>query len=397
MKKYYIYKYNNKYDHDEFSKILKENKIGLGYSHSILGLLEMELGTNILCNKNLLCYIEFDENEITEDEIIELFSKNGIDLLTNEKICIETSNIDKLIKSTIEKSNQEEEYIIDFIESREDLINFDTIKDNFNQIYEYLKRLDLFGNTLLITDPYIFPHKHFSWYETGLIDLFIKLNPKKIITHCYGQNLCNKFFNKIKSELKKHNIELDNVERDDYHDRFWICEEKKLGIVIGISLNYEKIKKAYINNLDDKDVDFIVSDLKNRVSRYLEGELVCTINGINQLYNSVNFSLFKYNTGEIYIGHMEINGNNLQRANGDDKYKEINIYHNSNNINNISPVIDNNNIYIRYYVDSNYNYLINLDMNTNNGKIYCYKDNMDINKENELVNIKIKNNKNFHI
>ena len=100
--------------------------------------------------------------------------------------------------------------------------------------------------------------------------------------------MCKELFQKVNDELKKSNITLNHVKRDDYHDRFWICQEKEKGIVLGISLNYEKVKKAYIEELNYTDTKTIRDDLKGQREFYLKEERF--YRSILSEKNKINFS-----------------------------------------------------------------------------------------------------------
>lgn len=265
--KYYLYKYNKNYDNErnpnifyEICKVCKDkdNETKISECSSTIGLLQIELSTRILDDKILICNIEFDENKISENELISIFEKYGIDLLSNEKIQMEVDDINPIMNCLFGKSDNEE-YITNYIQSMEGLVNFDTMKDIFEQVYKYLGKLNVSGKTLIITDPYILYKVHFSEYENKLKELFSKLSPKEIKFYIPNSKLCDTFFNKISYELK--NINFININVDNYHDRFWICKEEKLGVVIGTSLNFNNTKKAYINILDKEDIDTILNDL----------------------------------------------------------------------------------------------------------------------------------------
>lgn len=267
--KYYLYKYNENYAKDEYPNIFyeiakvckdKDDKVKISDCSPTIVRLQMKLSIRILDDKILMCNIEFDENKISENELISICEKYGIDLLVNKNIQMEVDDINPIINYLSGKSdNDNEEYIIDYIQSMEGLVNFDTMEDIFEQVYKYLEKLNVSNKTLIITDPYILYKRHFSKYKEKLIELFSKLSPKEIKFYIPNSKLCNKFFNDIFNELK--NIKRININTDNYHDRFWICEEEKLGVVIGTSLNCNNTKKAYINTLDAEDVDMILNDL----------------------------------------------------------------------------------------------------------------------------------------
>lgn len=200
-RKYYLgkNKNNNCNTHDNI-KNDSSNNIKIKTS-PMLDLLKMNISCS-LNNKKLVCYeIEFDENKIDEDKVVSICKKHGINLFVNKNINIQIKDIDIVIKNLLNKEDYEE-YIIDIVEAREYLINFDIMKDNFDQVYEYLKNLNIKDNTLFITDPYLFPYRHFSWYETGLTSLFKELSPKNIVVYISENNLCKELFQRVNDELK---------------------------------------------------------------------------------------------------------------------------------------------------------------------------------------------------
>lgn len=380
-RKYYLGKNKNN-NCNTYDNIKNTSNNYINFTASpILDFLEMKLNCS-LNDKKLICYeIEFDENNITEDRIISIFKKHGIDLFVNKNIKMQIKDIDIIIKNLLNKDENDEEYIIDYNQSQEDLINFDIMKDNFDQVYEYLKNLNIKDNTLFITDPYLFPYRHFSWYETGLTSLFKELSPKNIVVYISENNLCKELFQRVNDELKKSNITLNHVKRDDYHDRFWICQEKEKGIVLGISLNYEKVKKAYIEELNYTDTKTIIDDLKGQREFYLKEERF--YRSILSEKNKINFNLFVHNDNSMYFGHMKINGKDLKRANGN--YKDIDIIYNGNKVSmTIGGKHSDNNIYLRYYVNNSNDYIVIIDNNYKEAKLYNYKADMNIDKSKEF-------------
>ncbi len=121
-RKYYLGKNkNNNCNTYDNIKNDSSNNIKIKTSH-ILDFLEMKLNCS-LNDKKLICYeIEFDENNITEDRIISIFKKHGIDLFVNKNIKMQIKDIDIVIKNLLNKDENDEEYdeeyIIDYNQSQ---------------------------------------------------------------------------------------------------------------------------------------------------------------------------------------------------------------------------------------------------------------------------------------
>lgn len=97
------------------------------------------------------------------------------------------------------------------------------------------------NNTVLVTDPYLFPNmRNMSdeqIYERDLLSLLISLKAKKII-FCAKDKKNSSMFQRIETQLENHGIILEFDQRlEECHDRFWYCPETQKSIVFGTSLN----------------------------------------------------------------------------------------------------------------------------------------------------------------
>jgi len=117
-------------------------------------------------------------------------------------------------------------------------------------------------NQLTIVDPYIFPKK----YDDDYCDLFLgiiqtaEVSSVKIIAD--QRKTDSAICDSIKSRLSALSIPMYVYFSGNYHDRWWIIESKRTGIVCGTSLNgFGKGKLSTIRPLGDQDVEKIIADI----------------------------------------------------------------------------------------------------------------------------------------
>lgn len=87
----------------------------------------------------------------------------------------------------------------------------------------------------------------------------------------------------------------------------------------------------------------------------------------------------------MYCGYAitSTNGKDLKRANGN--YKDIDIIYNGNKISmTIEGKHSDNNVYLRYYVDNSNDYIVIIDNNYKEAKLYNYKVSINIDKSKEF-------------
>ena len=100
-----------------------------------------------------------------------------------------------------------------------------------------LSLLNAAGNTVFITDPYLFPSSVDTTYQADLIALLKGLNAVKI-TYCAKSKGNSAFFQQAQTALQSVGTVLDfTCQLDDCHDRFWYCPETEKCVVFGTSLN----------------------------------------------------------------------------------------------------------------------------------------------------------------
>lgn len=130
--------------------------------------------------------------------------------------------------------------------------------DKCTKIMEYLNKILVNGDELLVIDPYIFSNSGES-YKNKLINIFNKSNYRNI-------TVITNFYNTDKEFLKYIQENVPRLKQikytKDFHDRFWIADNKK-GFVLGTSLNGIGKKYCLIDYLDNDDVSEIVSIVKN--------------------------------------------------------------------------------------------------------------------------------------
>lgn len=117
-------------------------------------------------------------------------------------------------------------------------------------------------NPLTIVDPYIFPKRH----DEDYCDLFLgiiqtaKVSNVKVITN--QQKYDPAVYNSIQSRVSELSIPMYVYFSEDYHDRWWIIENKKTAILCGTSLNgFGKGKTSTIAPLSEEDTGKIISDI----------------------------------------------------------------------------------------------------------------------------------------
>lgn len=193
---------------------------------------------------------EYKGEECKIGDIMMKFNKALHDL-TGLNLCLCNAPIDEALKQYYYDNNLAP-------------VNEEILCKNMNddekctKIMEYLNKILVNGDELLVIDPYIFSNSDES-YENMLINIFNKSNYRNI-------TVITNFYNTDKEFLKYIQENVPRLKQikytKDFHDRFWIADNKK-GFVLGTSLNGVGKKYCHIDYLDNDDVSEIVSIVKN--------------------------------------------------------------------------------------------------------------------------------------
>lgn len=116
-------------------------------------------------------------------------------------------------------------------------------------------------NTLIITDPYLFPRNFDSSYENMIKNILAFSKSSKIIVYIPQNKLNQELFNNVANHLLTFDINLCHRDRNDFHDRFWICVESKKGFIMGTSLNGVSRKIFRLDNLYECEVEIVLKEL----------------------------------------------------------------------------------------------------------------------------------------
>ncbi|WKK86534.2 hypothetical protein QYS48_06240 [Marivirga arenosa] len=135
-----------------------------------------------------------------------------------------------------------------------------------NLIQAYMDKVDI-DSELIIVDPYFFANPKNPNYVTVLSDILDKYLPTIddliIVTsnHAIVPTIKTQIETAIKA--KKPSINILHKINNDYHDRYWISNNREKGLVIGTSLNSLGNKIALLDRLNTSDVRAIVNELNN--------------------------------------------------------------------------------------------------------------------------------------
>ena len=123
-----------------------------------------------------------------------------------------------------------------------------------NEASTQLSKLNAAGNTVLITDPYLFPSSPDSTYQSDLITILKGLNAARI-TYCAKSKRNAAFYQQVQTALRTVGTVLDHTSQlDDCHDRFWYCPETEKCVVFGTSLNGIGRKICRIDMLTTEEI-----------------------------------------------------------------------------------------------------------------------------------------------
>lgn len=184
--------------------------------------------------------------------------------------------------TTVILSNQSE--IIDYIikEGFSEFVSVGAVNEDLiragetdnkvtNVMIKYLAKIGL-DNELIIVDPYFYaPRPKNPNYISVLTDVLRGFLPT--LTELIVISLPNTAKRTLIDATIKTNIEtslktinpslnISSLTSDNYHDRFWISNNREKGILVGSSLNSLGNKYALIDRLNITDVREIITSLK---------------------------------------------------------------------------------------------------------------------------------------
>ena len=137
-------------------------------------------------------------------------------------------------------------------------------EDLLTVVSQELKKLNAKGNTVYITDPYLFPINCDMDYEDDLKTLLRNLEASKII-YCAGRIRNQSLYTAIQNDLQTQNIQMTfDARLTDCHDRFWFCLNTDKCMVFGTSLNGIGKKICRIDELKADEVAVLKAELKSR-------------------------------------------------------------------------------------------------------------------------------------
>ena len=123
-----------------------------------------------------------------------------------------------------------------------------------NEAAAQLAKLNADGNTVLVTDPYLFQNDpNGGTYLSDLLALLSGLKASKII-YCAHQKSSAAFFQQVQTALQAKGTTLVFDNRlVGCHDRFWYCPETEKCVVFGTSLNGIGKKICRIDELTEDE------------------------------------------------------------------------------------------------------------------------------------------------
>ncbi|EHO07927.1 hypothetical protein VSP10_16655 [Myroides odoratimimus] len=132
-------------------------------------------------------------------------------------------------------------------------------------MHKYLDKVGV-DNELIIIDPYFYAPTTDTTYPTT-IDLILdkylsKVDTLHIITYPNKVDATLKTTIETNLKTKKASLNILHKTSNDYHDRFWISNNRKKGILTGTSLNGYGKRYSLLDRLNTSDVREIVCSLQ---------------------------------------------------------------------------------------------------------------------------------------
>ncbi|EJT6663994.1 hypothetical protein C4D51_09360 [Clostridium perfringens] len=196
-------------------------------------------------------------NEITDD----------LDISKIEQEIIGFARDEKNLKVEEIKARLDYDYILEKLFKNQSILNEEIlVKDSTidceKKIMEYVSEMNLKDKKLIITDPYIFPKNKDKNYEQLIKNILLRSKAKEIVVNIPNSKIDKDLFDSIKSYLDDNNINLILKNKENFHDRFWVCSDNKKGFVMGTSLNGIGRKICRIDNLNEEEVNVVLDELE---------------------------------------------------------------------------------------------------------------------------------------
>lgn len=139
-----------------------------------------------------------------------------------------------------------------------------TVSERIDKFVEYIEKIGGVKGDLLIVDPYLFFENHKKKnedYPEMLAQIFKRAECASITVVTRKETCCNSLFETVK---QKYGAPINVAFSNDFHDRYWIANQKK-GFLSGTSMNGVGVGKKYsiIQMLEDDDVKEIVKLVEN--------------------------------------------------------------------------------------------------------------------------------------
>lgn len=131
---------------------------------------------------------------------------------------------------------------------------------------KYLTKLRI-DNELIIVDPFFLAPTRVTNYpqliESILKNHLINLDTLRIITTSNARKIDTTLLASIESLLQSHKptLKIIHNKSDDFHDRYWISNNREKAIVTGTSINGLGNKLALVDRVNTSDVRDIVNEL----------------------------------------------------------------------------------------------------------------------------------------
>lgn len=139
----------------------------------------------------------------------------------------------------------------------EEIVMPNTSTDLEALLYTYIEQLDSKGNTVIITDPFLFASSEADYIV--LIRNILERTKAKTIKLLMPANQNNSTYKLIITAFKYTSFVFKVY--NDCHDRFWLCPETEKGLMMGASLNGIGKKISRLHMLEQEEVNVLLTEL----------------------------------------------------------------------------------------------------------------------------------------